>query len=62
MTERITIVAEYVERDGSVSHRRSIDIQEPLLKPEDLWDWLPDAFRAIGYQTMGDDLEKARRK
>lgn len=60
MTERITITIEHIEDDGTVSSRASASTQQELLKPEDLWAWLPDAFRAIGYRAMGDDLEKAR--
>lgn len=58
--ERITLTAEQVDADGKVTHRHTASIQEGLLKPEEIWAWLPDAFRTVGYRAMGDDLDQAR--
>lgn len=60
MSERITITLEYIEADGTVSSRASASTEQTVLKLEDLWHWLPHAFRVIGYSSMGEDLEKAR--
>lgn len=61
MTERITITAEHLDAEGNVTHRNTASIQEGILKPEQLWEWLPDAFRAVGYLAMGDELQARER-
>lgn len=57
--ERYTLMLEYIEGEEIID-RRTASLEREAAAISYIWDWLPEAFKAIGHTTMGESLDEAK--